>query len=344
MSDRQPTLEDVALAAGVSRATVSRVINNIRNVDPAIHELVWEAVAATGYVPNKAARTLVTRRSGAVALVISEAETRTADDPFMGRFLGDPFFGRIVGGVLSVLSPLGVHLPLKLAGNTDDRNQLAGDLRQGQFDGALLISLHPHDPFPRQLIDAGVPVVLFGRPAEPIPISFVDVAHAAGAALAAERLAGRGCQHVATIAGSLDMPAGQDRLGAFRAAMARLGHAYVPSVEGGYTQSSGEAAMERLLAEYPEVDGIFVANDLMAQGALMVLRDHGKRVPDDVAVIGFDDSSAALASRPPLTTVRQPVEEMAAEMARMLLAQLDQPAGRARSVIFDPTLVERQSA
>jgi DNA-binding LacI/PurR family transcriptional regulator len=343
-SARQPTLEDVAVAAGVSRATVSRVINNTRNVDPAIHTVVWEAVAATGYVPNKAARSLVTRRSGAVALVVSEAETRTADDPFMGRFLGDPFFGRVVGGVLSVLSPLGLHLPLKLAGNTDARTQLIGDLRQGQFDGALAISLHPQDPFPRQLIDAGVPAVLFGRPAESIPISYVDIAHETAAQLAADRLLHRGCRSIATISGSLDMPAGQDRLTAFRAALARRGYAYVPSVEGSYTQESGERAMEQLLAEQPDVDGIFVANDLMALGALMVLRDHGRRVPDEVAVVGFDDSSAALISRPPLTTVRQPVEEMAAEMARMLLAQLEQPERRTTSVIFEPTLVERLSA
>jgi DNA-binding LacI/PurR family transcriptional regulator len=343
-SPRLPTLEDVALAAGVSRATVSRVINNTRNVDPALHTVVWEAVAATGYVPNKAARSLVTRRAGAIALVVSENETHTSDDPFVGRFLGDPFFGRVVWGTLSVLSPVGVHLPLKLAGNPEARTQFIGELRQGHFDGALVISLHPHDPLPRQLTEAGVPAVLFGRPAEPIPINYVDLAHQTAARLAADRLVQRGCRSIATISGSLDMPAGHDRLTAFRAAMAQHGYAYVPSIEGNYSQESGERAMERLLVEQPDVDGIFAANDLMAQGALMVLRDHGRRVPDDVAVVGFDDSIAALASRPQLTTVRQPVEEMAAEMARLLLAQIDQPERRTTSVIFEPTLVERQSA
>jgi DNA-binding LacI/PurR family transcriptional regulator len=341
---RQPTLEDVAKAAGVSRATVSRVINNIRNVDPALHTVVWDAVAATGYVPNQAARTLVTRRSGAIALVLSEAETRSADDPFMSRFFGDPFFGRIVGGVLSVLSPLGIHVPLKLAGDADARAHLIGDLRAGHLDGALAISLHPRDDLPRRLVDARAPAVLFGRPAESLPISYVDIDHQAAAKLAADRLVEHGCRCVATISGSLDMPAGQDRLAAFRAAMAQRGIAHVPCVEGCYTQESGERAMERLLAEVPRVDGVFVANDLMAQGALLALREHGRRVPADVIVIGFDDSSAALASRPPLTTVRQPVEEMAAEMARMLLTQLDDPERRTLSVIFAPTLVKRLSA
>jgi DNA-binding LacI/PurR family transcriptional regulator len=340
----QPTLDDVAAAAGVSRATVSRVINNIRNVDPKLHSIVWDAVATTGYVPNKAARSLVTRRAGAIALVVSEGETRTPDDPFMGRFFGDPFFGRVVGGVLSVLSPLGQHVPLRLAGNDAARAQLVAELTQGRLDGALVLSIQPHDPFPRQLIAAQVPCVLFGRPAEPIPISFVDVAHQAAAKLAADRLVERGCRTVATISGALDQPAGHDRLTAFRAAMAGHGVAYVPSVAGTYTQESGERAMEELLATVPGLDGLFVANDLMALGAEMVLRDHGRRVPDDVAVIGFDDSSAARASRPPLTTVRQPVEQMAAEMARMLLERIADPGRHPTSVVFEPTLVVRASA
>ncbi|MBV1855441.1 LacI family DNA-binding transcriptional regulator [Catellatospora tritici] len=341
---RLPTLEDVAQVAGVSRATVSRVINNIRNVDPALHKTVWDAVTATGYVPNRAARSLVTGRTGAIALVVSEAESRTADDPFMGRFFSDPFFGRVVGGVLSVLRPVGVHLALTLAGDEEACQKVVADVRQGQVDGVVVISLHPHDELPGLLADAAVPAVLYGRPASPMPISYVDVATYNGARLAADHLAARGCQHVATISGSVDMPAGADRLNGFREAMAKHGFAYVPSYDGGFTQDGAERAMEQLLREYPEVDGVFVASDVMAQGALMVLRDHGKSVPGDVAVIGFDDSSAATTGRPPLTTVRQPVEDMAAEMARLLLARIDQRGHRTTSVIFEPELVVRQSA
>jgi DNA-binding LacI/PurR family transcriptional regulator len=140
------------------------------------------------------------------------------------------------------------------------------------------------------------------------------------------------------------MPASHDRLRGFRTALARHGHAFVPSVEGTFTRASGADAARRLFAEHGDIDGLFVANDLMAEGALQTLRDLGRRVPHDVAVIGFDDSSAALACRPPLTTIRQPVEEMAAEMARLLLAQLAEPGGRPRSVLFSPTLVVRESA
>lgn len=341
---RSPTLEDVAQVAGVSRATVSRVINGVRNVDPELHEVVWQAVGQTGYVPNRAARSLVTRRTGTVGLVVSESETRSADDPFMSRFFSDPYFGRVVGGVLSMLRPKGVHLALMLAGSDEQRVQAVGDLRQGHADGVVVISLHPDDTLPSLLAESGIPAVLCGRPAAPVPISYVDVANEKGAAMAADRLLARGCQRIAMISGPVDVPASQDRLAGFRQELARHGHAYVPSVEGMFTHNSGVEAMRRLLAEYPELDGVFVANDLMAQGALVALHEAGKSVPEDISVIGFDDSSAALVARPPLTTIRHPLEDMAAEAARLLLARIDDPKSRVTSVIFEPSLVVRESA
>lgn len=341
---RQPTLEDVARSAGVSRATVSRVVNGTRNVDPEIQRIVQEAVEATGYVPNRAARTLVTRRTDSIALVFSVPAHRTADDPFLGQVFSDPFFGRIVGGLLTVLRPRGVHPVLMLADSEEARHALVAGLRQQHIDGVALVSIAPGDSLPFLLTEAGLPAVLFARPSTPVPISYVDVAQQAGARLAAERLLARGCRRVATIAGPFDSPAGQDRLAGFREAMAEHGHAYVPSVEGGFTQLGGERAMRELLERFPGTDGVFVASDLMAQGALHVLREQGRRVPQDVAVIGFDDSSAAQASRPALTTVRQPVEDMAAEMARLLLALIDDPSQGTKSVIFKATLVERDSA
>lgn len=339
-----PTLEDVARVAGVSRATVSRVINGTRNVDPAIQETVRQAIAATGYVPNTAARSLVTRRTGAIALVVSGAGGPGPDDAVRSEVFVDPFFGRVVSGVVGFLRPLGMHPVLMLAETGPARDQVVAYLRQGNADGAMVVSTHAGDPLPEQITEAGVPAVLFARPARPIPISYVDVAHQDGARMAADRLVERGCREVVTISGPLDVPASQDRLTGFREAMARHGFPYVPCVEGNFTQDSGEAAMERLLAEHPRLDGVFAANDLMAQGALLVLRDHGRHVPDDVKVIGFDDSSAATASRPALTTIRQPVEDMAGEMARLLLDRITTQQQRITSVIFEPTLVIRQSA
>jgi DNA-binding LacI/PurR family transcriptional regulator len=341
-----PTLEDVARVAGVSRATVSRVVNGVRNVDPEIQETVRRAVAVTGYVPNHAARSLVTRRIGSIALIVSGAgDDSVGDDGFSSaQIFGDPFFGRVVGGIVGYLRPRGIHPVLMLAETDESRAQVLAYLRQGNADGALLVSTHAEDPLPKLLTEAGQAAVLFARPARPLPISYVDCAHQDGAKLAADHLVARGCDRVATIAGPLDVPASQDRLSGFQSAMARHGRPYIPTVEGNFTLDSGVRAMERLLVEHPDVDGVFAANDLMAQGAVLVLRDHGRRVPDDVAVVGFDDSSAALACRPQLTTVRQPVEDMAAEMANLLLTGLDQPDRRVTSVIFEPTLVVRRSA
>jgi DNA-binding LacI/PurR family transcriptional regulator len=343
-AQRSPTLEDVALVAGVSRATVSRVINNTRNVDPALHDIVWQAVNQTGYVPNRAARSLVTRRTGTIALVVSDEESHAEDDPFMSRFFADPFFGRVVGGMLSVLRPRGLQLALQLVSTPEARTQLVGDLRQGQADGSVVLSLFPEDTLPGLLVDAGHAAVLIGRPAQPFPISFVDVANDAGAALAAERLLSIGRERIAMITGSAGVPASLDRAAGFRQALASHGIAYVPSVPGSFTLDSGERAMHDLLREHPDVDAVFVANDLMAQGALVALQHAGRKVPQDVAVIGFDDSSAALAARPLLTTIRHPLEDMAARAAELLLSRVDQPGLRPSSVIFEPTLVVRDSA
>jgi DNA-binding LacI/PurR family transcriptional regulator len=343
VGERLPTLEDVARVAGVSRATVSRVINGIRNVDPQLHELVWSAVGETGYVPNRLARSLVTGRTGTVALVVSDNEAHD-DDPFMSRFFADPYFGRVVGGLMSVLRQSGVQLALQMIGTAEGRKRLVADLRHGQADGAIVLSLPARDPLPGMLTDAGVPAVMIGRPADPVPINYVDLANDTGAALAADHLVARGCQRIGMISGPEDVPASSDRISGFRRSMARHGHAWVPMATGNFTQESGSTAMSALLTANPGLDGVFVANDLMALGALLTLRDAGRRVPEDVAVVGFDDSSAAVAARPALTTIRHPLEDMAAEAARLLLSRVDDPAMRVSAVIYEPTLVLRQSA
>jgi DNA-binding LacI/PurR family transcriptional regulator len=341
-----PTLEHVAKVAGVSRATVSRVINNVRNVDPQLAEAVRAAVEATGYVPNQAARSLVTRRTNSVALVVSEGEHRSlpTDNPFVGRVFTDPFFGRIVSGLFSVLRPRGVNLALMFVETDEMRRQLLGYLRQGHVDGVLLVSSHAQDPLPHMLTESGLPAVLSERPSNELEISYVDSPQRAGARLAAEHLAARGCRRVVTISGPMDMPAGRDRLNGFREAMAEHGFPGIPAVGGYFTQERGGAAMSRLLDEHPDLDGVFAANDLMALGAVTVLRERGRRIPEDVAVVGFDDSHAALLCHPALTTVHQPVEEMAAEMARLLLDRIDRPEAPIAAAVFEPTLVVRASA
>ncbi|MGB3444386.1 MAG: LacI family DNA-binding transcriptional regulator [Actinophytocola sp.] len=326
---RRVTLEEVARTAGVSRATVSRVVNGVTSVDENIRAAVEEAISTTGYLPNLAARSLVTRRADAVALVLPDED----------RILGDPFFGRVVRGVMTVTAPAGLHLVLTTTGiGTGD--QVVSDLKRGRLDGVILVHTSPDDALPGRLLDSHYPVVLSARPPSPLPITYVDVHQTAGASLAAHHLHRAGRTRLATIAGPQDTPAGQDRLRGFLDAVGTG----VPWVEAGFTLRSGEEAMARLLATHPEVDGVFIASDLMARGALPVLRRAGLRVPEDVAIVGFDDSSAALDCDPPLTTVRQPTEEMAAEMARLLLRQIDHPDTPVAAVIFQPTLVVRHSA
>ncbi|WP_306205073.1 LacI family DNA-binding transcriptional regulator [Actinoplanes sp. RD1] len=339
---QHPTMDQVAEAAGVSRATVSRVINGAPTVDAKIREIVERAIADTGYVPNVAARSLVTRKSNSVALVISEPD-RPHDSSFLNRVFTDPYFGRITAGATAALRPHDIHLVI-IPTDSADHHHVLRYLRQGHVDGVLLISSHERDPLPRQVHDLGIPAVVSARPAAPLAASFVDVDQRLGARLAAEHLLARGCRTLATISGPLDIPSGLDRLEGFRAYLKGQGLPGVPSLEGDFTRRGGEECARRLLEAYPEIDGLFVASDLMAEGALRAVQDLGRRVPEDVAVVGFDDSSAALDCRPPLTTVRQPVEEMAAEMAGLLMAHIAEPGRLPRSVTFQPTLVVRESA
>ncbi|MHC3472842.1 LacI family DNA-binding transcriptional regulator [Streptomyces sp. 7R007] len=346
MRRQAPTLEDVAREAGVSRATVSRVVNGVRNVDPEIQDLVRRAIERTGYAPNRAARSLVTRRAETVALVVSGAgdTSDAAQNAFAARVFADPFFGRVVGGVVGYLRPRSLHPVLMFAESAEARQEVLTYLRQGRADGALVVSSHADDPLPALLADARLPAVLFARPSRPVPLSYVDLAHRDGARLAAEHLLARGCRRLATISGPLGVAASQERLAGFRDALARHGHPYVPVAEGGFTLDSGIAAMSDLLERHPDTDGVFAANDLMAQGACQVLRERGRRIPQDVAVVGFDDSGIAVTCRPRLTTVRQPVEEMAAEMARLLDEHVRGTRTEATSVVFEPALVVRESA
>ena len=334
-----PTLDDVARVAGVSRATVSRVVTGKRRVAPEIQEVVREAIASVGYVPNVAARSLATRRTGAVVVVVSG----TVDEPRTGGGVDftDPFFGRVVGSMLRALGPRDLSPMVTLAETAADRARILSLLRNGGAEGALLVSTRGEDPLPAMLLEAGLPAVLFARPAGHLPMSYVDVANRDGARLAAAHLVERGRRHVVAIGGPLDVPAAHDRLSGFQHEMARHGQAWTPYAVGNFTYESGVEAMRLLLERESDIDGVFASNDVMALGAIEVLRERGLRVPEDVSVVGFDDTSLGALARPALTSVRQPIEEMAAEMARMLFEILDAPTRRPMSMIFEPTLVVR---
>ncbi|MFB7517740.1 LacI family DNA-binding transcriptional regulator [Streptomyces sp. NPDC056144] len=344
MGNRGPTLEDVAREAGVSRATVSRVVNGVRNVAPEIQEAVRAAVDRTGYAPNQAARSLVTRRAGAVALVLSATGGSLTGGSFTARLFSDPFFGRVVDGVLPVLRARAVQPVLLVAESEPARHQLVSYLRRGGADGAVVVPLDEDDPLPGALVAAGLPTVLFGRPRAGVPCGWVDLDNGAGARLAAEHLWAAGRRRPAVIAAPESAPAARERLDGFTAALAARGVTGVPVERGRFTEESGRDAMARLLDRHPDLDAVFAANDLMARGACRLLAERGVAVPGSVAVVGFDDSAAARDATPPLTTVRQPVEEMAAALTGALLDQLDTGTPETGSKVFEPVLVARESA
>ncbi|HWJ82288.1 MAG TPA: LacI family DNA-binding transcriptional regulator [Nocardioides sp.] len=332
-----PTLDEVARLAGVSRATASRAINGGNRVSPAARAAVDAAVESLGYTPNPAARSLVTRRTDSIGLVVPEPDERV---------FTDPFFVHTLRSVNRVLSARDLQLVLLLAKPGDEERRMLRYLRGRHIDGVLVVSHHRSDRLADHLAALAIPCAFVGRPidgADKVP--YVDTDNVAGGRLATELLVERGCRRIATIAGPTDMAAGTDRLQGWRDAMAEAGLADDAVAYGDFTELGGEAAARELLATYPDLDGIAVASDLMAAGALRVLAAAGKRVPEDVAVTGYDDLGTADRTQPPLTTVRNPIGEMAEQATRLLLEQVEgERAARAIRVIFSPALVRRESA
>lgn len=335
---KRPTLEMVAQRAGVGRGTVSRVINGSAQVSPRTREAVHSAIAELGYSPNQAARTLVTRRTDTVALVVSEPRD---------RLFADPFFADIIRGVSSVLHERDQQLMLTTA-RSEVEHERVGDYLSGfHVDGALLVSLHRDDPLSARLDEAGVPVVHGGRPHSPDqPAPYcVDIDNVGGARAATRHLLDRGCRRVATITGPQDMNAGVERLRGYHEVMAASGMEVDERlvVQGDFSVEGGAEAMRRILDTGPVPDGVFVASDMMAIGGLRVLRSRGLRVPEDVAVVGYDDTVMAQHSDPPLTTVHQPTVRMGQEMARLLVDVAIPRTVEAETVLLDTHLVVRES-
>jgi DNA-binding LacI/PurR family transcriptional regulator len=332
----RPTLEAVAEHAGVSRATVSRVVNGSPNVRRPLRVRVERSIAALGYVPNQAARTLVTRRNDAVAVIVAEPET---------RLFGDPFFGMHLRGMSRELTAADYQLVLLLVEDRDDYARIGRYLSGQHVDGALIFSLHEDDPLPAMARRVGLPTVYGGRPSWPADDGtiYVDSDNRGGARLAVEHLLSLGRRRIAHISGPLDQTSAMDRQLGYQDALPAADPALL--AHGDFTRSGGARAMARLLEAAPDVDAVFAGNDLMASGALAVLHERGRRVPQDVAVVGFDDiESVALDTTPPLTTIRQDVEEIGREMTRLLLRHLtDGPDGLA-PVLLPTCLVRRASA
>jgi DNA-binding LacI/PurR family transcriptional regulator len=331
MTESRPTIETVAARAGVGRGTASRVVNGSSQVSPAARAAVLKAIDELGYVPNRAARNLVTRRTDCVALVISEPGE---------RLFTEPYFAGIVRGISSAMAQTQLQLWLSMVQSPEERDRAGHFLTREHVDGVMMLSQHADDPLPAKVRASGLPLVLCGRPlagAEDIP--YVDADNATGAREAAQYLLDQGRRRLATIAGPQDMSAGVARLQSFREV---AGDALVEY--GDFSEESGARAMTALLERDPSLDAVFAASDPMAFGALRVLKSAGRNIPTDVALIGFDGSPAGRHTDPPLTSVFQPTEEMGREMTRLLLAQLTGTTPLEPQVIVETYLELRGTA
>ena len=331
-----PTLDTVAARAGVSRATASRVLSGDPRVSDRAREAVRTAAAELSYVPRQAARSLATRRSDALAFVVAESGE---------KFFADPFFAGVLRGAQAAAAERRRQLLFVFVADDGDRTRLEEYAAGGHIDGAMFLSVHGDDPLPGRIERLGVPVVLAGRPAgRRTALPYVTPDNVTGGRLAAQALLARGSRRPATITGPADMTATVDRLAGFRAELAEHG-VELPAahvVEGDFSISGGYRALVQLLADDVRPDGLFAANDLTAVGALRALRDRGLRVPDDVAVVGYDDVPLAADADPALTTVRQPLEAMGRQMARILIDLAD--GRQATSVTLGVEPVGRDSA
>ncbi|SEG94998.1 DNA-binding transcriptional regulator, LacI/PurR family [Thermomonospora echinospora] len=330
---RAPTLAHVAALAGVSPATASRVLSGSAHVSPDARMLVEEAVQRLGYVRRRSApRTVGPGESVAVVLCADSS-----------RVFADPFYASLLLGVKRELEG-GPQVVVLMVGKTEEWRTTAEYLRSGHTAGVVLVGSHRDHPLTLLHAAARGPVVLAGRPLSENRLPYVDADNRGGARTAVEHLVAGGRRTIGTIAGPPDMGPGVDRLAGYRSAAQEAGIDMGGLVSrGDFSQLSGEHAMNRLLDRRPDLDAVVAASDLMAIGAMRALRRAGRRIPEDVAVVGFDDLPIARRVRPRLTTVRQPIEDLGARAARELLALIGGRTATERGVVLKTRLIVRDS-
>lgn len=330
---RRATINDVADAAGLSRGTVSRVMNGEKYVSDEAKQAVEEAIARVGYVRNSAARNLVTQESRAIGLIIHEPHSLLFEDPNIGS---------ILLGANEVLSKADYQLVSLIIDSDRDSRRVADYLRGGLVDGAVIISARASDPIAAAIAEIGLPAAFVGHPEGTPALPYAAIDNAAAARSITNRLMETGRERVGMIASALDRDSGKDRLAGFRAAM---GERFDPNLVVEYplyTYAAGLEGMQELLRRAPRLDGVFAASDAVAAGAMTALQEAGRRVPEDVGIVGFDDSSWALRCRPQLSTVRQPADLLGGTAAELVLAQLQGLPGTPR--VLETTIMWRGSA
>lgn len=331
---KRATVHDVAVEAGVSRGTVSRVVNGERYVSAEAREAIEAAIEKVGYVPNTAARNLVMQRTQAVGFVVHEPHS---------LFVDDPNIGNILLGANEALSQADHQLVCLVVDSERDTDRITRYLSGGFVDGVIMVSARQNDPITRVIERLGLPATFVGHPPDLRELPFVGIDNRAASADITGELIGAGRRRIGMIAAALDRDSGSDRLAGFRDALGDRFDEHLVVEVPLYSHQDGFAGMTELLQREPGIDGVFAASDAVAAGALEALRAAGRRVPEDVSIVGFDDSAWALRCHPALTTVHQPAAAVGQRAAEVLLAQLRgetiSPAGS-----FVPTSIVRRDS
>jgi LacI family transcriptional regulator len=330
-------LEDIARKAGVSRSTVSRVINDDPKVSAKTREHVWEVIRRENFTPNPAARALVTRRTEIIGIVIP-----TVENIF---FTDNNYFTQILAGASQMARQNDYAMLLWLGELTEDEERLRQSVSNNRLvDGVITASLTHDHPLFKRLLSLNTPLVMIDRPLEhDDKISYVSVDNIRAAELATNHLISLGRRRIAHITGNLSIADAQDRLRGYKNALTQAGLPVDPDliVPAFFSRQSGYDAMRQLLPRKP--DAIFAAGDTIAVGALQAAHEAGIRVPHDLAVVGFDDVDVAAQAFPPLTTVRQPVQGKGAAAAKLLIDLIQGRVQAPQHILLETELVIRQS-
>lgn len=329
------TLEDIARQSGVSRSTVSRVVNNDPNVSESVRTKVQVIIQSTGYQPHAAARSLASRRSKMIGLVLPHT---------VSSFFADPYFPRLTQGVAQACNQHDLTLSLFLMSTKEDEERLYPRVsRKGLLDGIIVQTAQKSDKLIDRLIGSDFPVCVAGRPFKTKGVSYIDVDNIQATFEAVNYMISLGYQRIATITGPMTHTPGVDRKEGYIKAITEHGWKVDERliVEGDFTEKGGYIAMQELLHMGP--DAVFAASDTMAVGAIRATREAGLIVPDDIAFIGFDDLPIATASDYKLTTVRQPIIQFGAKAVDILIDLIENGIKPSRRVIMDTELVIRES-
>ncbi|WP_367038389.1 LacI family DNA-binding transcriptional regulator [Streptomyces sp. Je 1-332] len=329
----RPTLAAVAALAGVSPSTVSRVVRGSLPVSSERARAVQEAIERLGYVPNFAARQLVTNRADVLGMVIPEDQT---------HIFAEPFFARLIDGVAAGLAATPFRFVLMVGRSANDRQWLEEYAHGGHVDGLMVLSPQRGNPLAGTLQRSGVPVVFIGRPFGATGARYLDVDNVGGTRAAVHHLYERGRRNIAMITGVRNMRSSHDRHRGYLRGIEEVGLAERASlvVPSDYTAPGGQRAMTELLGRGVPVDAVVAASDMVARGALRALHTAGLKVPEDIAVVGFGGDTNSHESEPPLTTLSQPVEQMGSELARMMVAVVE-GSQQPRNVLVPTELVVR---